>query len=43
VVLDNYSIIEENQTRTEYNWSQYFSPEELRRGFVIVGKKTQKR
>ena len=31
VVLDKYTIIEEAQTRTVYNWLQYFSPESLRK------------
>jgi hypothetical protein len=33
VVLDKYTIVEAEQTRTFYNWLQYFSPESLRREF----------
>jgi SAM-dependent methyltransferase len=41
LVLDKYTIIEENRFRTIYNWLQYFSPESLRKefeenGFIIV-------
>ena len=31
VILDKYTIIEENRTREVYNWLQYFSPKELER------------
>lgn len=31
VTLDKYTIIEESQTRTVYNWLQYFSNESLRK------------
>ena len=34
VVLDKYTIVEANCTRTVYNWLQYFNPEELEREFV---------
>jgi len=34
VVLDKYTIVETDRTRTIYNWLQYFSPEELKREFV---------
>lgn len=34
VVLDKYTIVEAERTRTVYNWLQYFSPEELEREFV---------
>jgi cyclopropane fatty-acyl-phospholipid synthase-like methyltransferase len=37
VVLDKYTIVEANLTRTVYNWLQYFSPEELGRDFVECG------
>jgi len=29
VVLDKYTIVEADRTRTVYNWLQYFSPEDL--------------
>jgi hypothetical protein len=31
VILDKYSIIEKSQTRTVYNWLQYFSKGSLRK------------
>jgi 2-polyprenyl-3-methyl-5-hydroxy-6-metoxy-1,4-benzoquinol methylase len=34
VVLDKYTIIEADRTRTIYNWFQYFSPETLEREFT---------
>ncbi|MEE9399509.1 MAG: hypothetical protein V3V23_04500 [Dehalococcoidales bacterium] len=34
VILDKYTIVEANCTRTVYNWLQYFNPEELEREFV---------
>jgi hypothetical protein len=34
VVLDKYTIIEFDRTRTIYNWLQYFSPEKLEREFM---------
>jgi SAM-dependent methyltransferase len=37
VVLDKYTIVESNRTRTVYNWLQYFAPEELEREFVEGG------
>jgi cyclopropane fatty-acyl-phospholipid synthase-like methyltransferase len=37
VVLDKYTIIEADRTRTIYNWFQYFSPETLEREFVECG------
>jgi len=37
VVLDKYTIIESDRTRTIYNWFQYFSPETLEREFVECG------
>ncbi|MDP8208578.1 MAG: class I SAM-dependent methyltransferase [Candidatus Electryonea clarkiae] len=37
VVLDKYTLIEEERTRTVYNWLQYFSPEVLEREFVQCG------
>jgi hypothetical protein len=37
VVLDKYTIIEDDRTRTVYNWLQYFSPEELEREFTSCG------
>jgi len=41
VVLDKYTIVEADRTRTVYNWLQYFSPETLRGelaagGFEVV-------
>ena len=35
VVLDKYTIVETDRTRTIYNWLQYFSPEELEEEFVV--------
>ncbi len=37
VVLDKYTIIEADRTRTLYNWFQYFSPETLEREFTECG------
>jgi SAM-dependent methyltransferase len=37
VVLDKYTIIEPDRTRTFYNWLQYFSPEELEKELVECG------
>lgn len=37
VVLDQYTIVEADCTRTIYNWLQYFSPEELEKEFVESG------
>lgn len=37
VILDKYTIVEPGQTRTIYNWLQYFSPESLRREFEEAG------
>jgi len=37
VVLDKYTIVEAECTRTVYNWLQYFTPEDLEREFVAVG------
>jgi hypothetical protein len=37
VVLDKYTIIEADRTRTIYNWFQHFSPETLEREFVECG------
>jgi 2-polyprenyl-3-methyl-5-hydroxy-6-metoxy-1,4-benzoquinol methylase len=37
VVLDKYTIIEAERTRTIYNWFQYFSPEMLEREFTECG------
>lgn len=37
VVLDKYTIVESERTRTVYNWLQYFSPEELEMEFVDAG------
>ena len=40
VVLDKYTIVEEDKTRVIYNWLQYFSPESLKeelekRNFIV--------
>ncbi len=37
VVLDKYSIFEENRSRTVYNWLQYFSLETLTKEFEAAG------
>jgi len=37
VVLDKYTLIEADRTRTVYNWLQYFSPEMIQREFVECG------
>ncbi|HOW54571.1 MAG TPA: class I SAM-dependent methyltransferase [Syntrophorhabdaceae bacterium] len=37
VVLDKYTIVEADRTRTVYNWFQYFSIEELEREFAECG------
>jgi SAM-dependent methyltransferase len=37
VVLDKYTIFEADRIRTVYNWSQYFTPEDLEREFVACG------
>jgi len=37
VVLDKFTIIEANRTRTVYNWLQYFSPEALKAEFAACG------
>jgi SAM-dependent methyltransferase len=37
VVLDQYTIIEADRTRTIYNWLQYFSPEQLAKEFAQAG------
>ena len=37
VVLDKYTIIERERTRTVYNWLQYFAPEDLARELVEAG------
>jgi hypothetical protein len=37
VILDKYTIVEANRTRTVYNWLQCFSPELLRREFEQAG------
>ncbi len=41
VVLDKYTIIEADRTRTIYNWLQYFNPKELEREFVGCGLKVE--
>ena len=37
VVLDKYTIVEADRTRTVYNWLQYFSPESLLSEFEEAG------
>jgi len=37
VVLDKYTIVEADRTRTVYNWLQYFSPEALQEEFEQAG------
>ncbi|MCP3963795.1 MAG: class I SAM-dependent methyltransferase [bacterium] len=37
VLLDKYTIVEAKQTRTVYNWLQYFSPESLQSEFENAG------
>jgi 2-polyprenyl-3-methyl-5-hydroxy-6-metoxy-1,4-benzoquinol methylase len=41
VVLDKYTIVEEQRTRTVYNWLQYFSSETLRDEFEKAGFELQ--
>jgi 2-polyprenyl-3-methyl-5-hydroxy-6-metoxy-1,4-benzoquinol methylase len=41
VVLDKYTVVEENRTRTFYNWLQYFSPESLGRELKASGFEVQ--
>jgi len=42
VVLDKYTIIDANRTRTVYNWLQYFSPEMLEMEFEECGFTVEK-
>jgi len=42
VVLDKYTLIEADRSRTVYNWLQYFSPEALEREFVECGLTIEK-
>ena len=37
VILDKFTIVESDRTRTIYNWLQHFSPEDLEREFVESG------
>ena len=37
VVLEKYTIVEADRTRTVYNWLQHFSPEDLEREFTVAG------
>lgn len=39
VMLDKYTIIEGNRTRTVYNWLQYYSPESIHKEFQENGLK----
>lgn len=43
VVLDKYTIVEQERTRTVYNWLQYFSPEALEREFEKCGLAVESR
>lgn len=36
-ILDKYTIVEPQRTRTVYNWLQYFAPEELGSEFAGRG------
>ena len=42
VILDKYTLIEADRSRTVYNWLQYFSPEALEREFVEFGLTIEK-
>ena len=42
VVLDKYTLIEAERTRTVYNWLQYFSPETLKKEFMECGFTSEK-
>jgi len=37
IVLDKYTIVESERTRTVYNWLQYFAPEDLEKEFRDAG------
>jgi len=39
VVLDKYTIVEADRTRTVYNWLQYFDPQDLERELADCGFK----
>lgn len=41
VVLDKYTVVEENRTRTFYNWFQFFSPESLAKELKTAGFEIQ--
>jgi hypothetical protein len=41
VILDKYTIIDEERTRTVYNWLQYFSRESLEKEFEENGFKIE--
>jgi 2-polyprenyl-3-methyl-5-hydroxy-6-metoxy-1,4-benzoquinol methylase len=43
VVLDKYTIVEADRTRTVYNWLQYFNPEKLESEFVECGFTVEER
>ena len=42
IVLDKYTLIEADRTRTVYDWLQYFSPEALERELVECGFTVEK-
>ena len=41
VILDKYTVIEKNRTRTVYNWLQYFNKDSLRNEFEENGLKVK--
>ncbi|MBU0683270.1 MAG: class I SAM-dependent methyltransferase [Candidatus Omnitrophica bacterium] len=42
VILDKYTIIEQERVRTIYNWLKYFTPEELEKEFAEARFKIEK-
>ena len=40
-MLDKYTIIEANRTRTIYNWLQYFDPQDFKRELAVSGLKVE--
>ncbi len=41
VILDKYTLVEADRTRTVYNWLQYFSRTELEREFLSCGLRVE--
>jgi hypothetical protein len=41
VILDKYTIVEAERTRTIYNWLQYFSAEQITEEFAECGLKVE--